>query len=163
MGEGSALPAVKVERINPANGAVGTMPPSMYIVKIEGRRLVISRPTDPNDPALPAGRYRVTPERIGTSRLLCSILEPSLEIPVRPLQLNEHEYECYLRNECVGTCPCGLYCFLADWDLDGDVDSDDIIAYGDDAENGNADLDFDGDTDSDDNNLFFCYWDAGGC
>ena len=49
----------------------------------------------------------------------------------------------------------------ADWDLDGDADSDDIVAFFADWENGDADVDGDGDSDSDDIVVFFASWDSG--
>ncbi len=53
----------------------------------------------------------------------------------------------------------------ADYDGDGDTDSDDIIAYFTDWDAGNncADIDQDGGTDSDDLVGFFMVWDRGGC
>jgi len=50
----------------------------------------------------------------------------------------------------------------ADWDLDDDVDSDDIVVFFADWESGNADFDGDDDTDSDDITAFFTAWE-GGC
>lgn len=49
----------------------------------------------------------------------------------------------------------------ADWDGDSSVDSNDIIAFFADWENGEADFDFDQDSDSDDLVMFFEYWDSG--
>jgi len=57
--------------------------------------------------------------------------------------------------------PLGTGC-PGDWDVDGDTDSDDIIAFFTDWEGGNADPDGDGDTDSDDIIEFFVSWE-GGC
>jgi len=57
--------------------------------------------------------------------------------------------------------PLGTGC-PGDWDVDGDTDSDDIIAFFTDWEDGNADPDGDGDTDSDDIIEFFVSWE-GGC
>jgi len=49
----------------------------------------------------------------------------------------------------------------ADWDGDDDVDSDDVVAFFTDFENGEADLDGDGDTDSDDIIGFFTGFESG--
>lgn len=49
----------------------------------------------------------------------------------------------------------------SDWDGDGDVDSDDVIAFFTDFEAGEADLDGDSDTDSDDIIGFFAGFEAG--
>jgi len=58
----------------------------------------------------------------------------------------------------VGGCP-------ADFDGDGDFDSDDVTTFFADWDSGGgcADADLDGDTDSDDIAVFFTGWDSGGC
>jgi len=50
----------------------------------------------------------------------------------------------------------------SDWDADGDVDSDDVVAFFGEWETGDGDVDLDGDTDSDDIGVFFGAWE-GGC
>jgi len=50
----------------------------------------------------------------------------------------------------------------ADWDHDNDVDSDDVVAFFADWDNGNGDIDGDGDSDSDDLVVFFGRFE-GGC
>ncbi len=49
----------------------------------------------------------------------------------------------------------------ADWDNDGDADSDDVVAFFTAWDSGEADFDGDADTDSDDIIGFFSTWDAG--
>jgi len=49
----------------------------------------------------------------------------------------------------------------SDWDFDGDSDSDDIVSFFADWDNGEGDADGDGDTDSDDVIEFFNRWEAG--
>ncbi len=74
-------------------------------------------------------------------------------------------YRCRVSNLCdvahsevavVAACPC-----LADWDLSGGVDGDDIGAFFEDWQAGDADIDGSGGTDGDDIGFFFERWQAG--
>jgi len=67
-----------------------------------------------------------------------------------------------LNSHRIGLARIGTPC-IADFDLDNDTDSDDIVAFFSSWDNGDsaADADGDGDTDSDDIIVFFAAWDAG--
>jgi hypothetical protein len=61
----------------------------------------------------------------------------------------------------VATLDCSPPGCPADWNADGGIDADDVIAFFGEWDSGNADFNGDGGTDADDVIAFFARWDAG--
>ncbi len=76
---------------------------------------------------------------------------------------NEGAYTCRVSNACGdAVSPPGMVVICpADWDCDGDIDSDDIVLFFGDWDTGNGDFDGDDDSDSEDVIGFFGRWENG--
>jgi len=152
---------IQLFRINPSTGRSLLTPESNFNTSVTRGRILQITGTADEARVLAPGTYEARINTTGSNRLLCrditpltAVLAPSSHVP----------YQFYIRGDCSSGCPCDTtLCFLADWDLDDDVDSDDVVGFWTDFEAGASDCDRDGDTDSDDVLLFYCIWDMGGC
>lgn len=91
--------------------------------------------------------------------------ETGSTLTISPVTLgDEGTYTCRISNTCgfVISDGAGLTFCPADWDCDGDVDSDDTLGFFNAWESGSGDFDGDDDSDSDDIVSFFARWE-GGC